>query len=63
MEILSEGLARSRTRARYSQDDVGAALGISRTMVSYWEAGRRSAQRPAAGRSGSALRLYSRRPA
>lgn len=42
MDNLLEGLARSRMRARYSQDDVGAALGISRTMVSYWEAGRRS---------------------
>ena len=35
-------LARVRERARYSQDDVGAALGVSRTMVSYWEAGTRS---------------------
>ncbi len=35
-------LARIRARAHYSQDDVGAALGVSRTMVSYWEAGSRS---------------------
>ena len=41
MDQLSEALAHARMRARYSQDDVGAALGISRTMVSYWEAGRR----------------------
>ena len=42
MHNLSAALARARERARYSQDDVGAALGISRTMVSYWEAGRRT---------------------
>lgn len=35
-------LASARARARYSQDDVGAALGISRAMVSYWESGTRA---------------------
>ncbi len=41
MTQLSGGLARARERARYSQDDVGAALGVSRAMLSYWEAGTR----------------------
>ena len=39
--MLHEVLTRSRRRARYSQDDVGAALGVSRAMVSYWETGTR----------------------
>lgn len=42
MSDLHPALARARKRARYSQDDVGAALGVSRAMVSYWEAGSRS---------------------
>ena len=42
MADLHEALRRSRARARYSQDDVGAALGVSRAMVSYWEAGSRA---------------------
>ena len=42
MTDLHEALRRSRARARYSQDDVGAALGVSRAMVSYWEAGSRA---------------------
>jgi len=41
MTELSPVFARARERARYSQDDVGAALGVSRAMVSYWEAGSR----------------------
>ncbi|WP_420621825.1 helix-turn-helix domain-containing protein [Candidatus Poriferisodalis sp.] len=41
MSSLHEVLTRSRRRARYSQDDVGAALGVSRAMVSYWETGTR----------------------
>ena len=41
MSLLHEVLTRSRRRARYSQDDVGAALGVSRAMVSYWESGTR----------------------
>jgi Zn-dependent peptidase ImmA (M78 family)/transcriptional regulator with XRE-family HTH domain len=41
MVELHEVLARARERARYSQEDVGAALGVSRAMVSYWEAGNR----------------------
>ena len=39
MSLFHEVLTRSRRRARYSQDDVGAALGVSRVMVSYWETG------------------------
>ncbi|WP_419914036.1 helix-turn-helix domain-containing protein [Candidatus Poriferisodalis sp.] len=42
MSQLGEALARARTSARYSQDDVGAALGINRAMVSYWESGTRT---------------------
>ena len=42
MSDLHLALARARDRARYSQDDVGAALGVSRAMVSYWEAGSRT---------------------
>ena len=42
MSQLGEALARARTSARYSQDDVGAALGINRAMVSYWESGART---------------------
>lgn len=48
-------LARARERARYSQDDVGAALGVSRAMVSYWEAGSRS---PNDRQLASLARLY-----
>lgn len=42
MSEIHEVLARARTQARYSQDDVGAALGVNRAMVSYWETGARS---------------------
>ena len=38
---LHEGLRRAREIAGYSQEDAGAALGVSRAMVSYWEAGAR----------------------
>lgn len=59
MTDLHEALRRSRARARYSQDDVGAALGVSRAMVSYWEAGSRAPN----DRQLSALaRLYSIAP-
>ena len=37
-------LSRARERTRFSQDDVGAALGVSRAMVSYWEAGSRTSE-------------------
>lgn len=42
MSELGDVLTSARARARYSQDDVGAALGISRAMVSYWESGTRA---------------------
>ncbi|MYJ14361.1 MAG: ImmA/IrrE family metallo-endopeptidase [Acidimicrobiia bacterium] len=60
MTDLHEALRRGRARARYSQDDVGAALGVSRAMVSYWEAGSRAPN----DRQLSALaRLYGITPA
>lgn len=41
MENLHTVLMRARERVGYSQEDIGAALGISRSMVSYWETGNR----------------------
>ena len=41
MGDLQAGLQKARERSGYSQDDAGAALGVSRAMVSYWEAGSR----------------------
>ena len=38
---LPAGLKRAREVAGYSQEDVGATLGVSRAMVSYWESGTR----------------------
>ncbi len=38
---LPTGLKRAREFAGYSQEDVGATLGVSRAMVSYWESGTR----------------------
>lgn len=55
MSEMHPPLARARERARYSQDDVGAALGVSRAMVSYWEAGSRS---PNDRQLASLARLY-----
>ena len=60
MGDLQAGLQRARERSGYSQDDVGAALGVSRAMVSYWEAGSRVPN----DRQRSALaRLYGVEPA
>ena len=60
MGDLQAGLQRARERASYSQDDVGAALGVSRAMVSYWEGGSRVPN----DRQRSALaRLYGVEPA
>lgn len=39
---LAGDLARARAASGLSQDDLAHALGISRAMVSYWEAGRRA---------------------
>jgi Zn-dependent peptidase ImmA (M78 family)/DNA-binding XRE family transcriptional regulator len=36
-----ERIASARERSGYSQDDVAAALGVSRVMVSYWETGKK----------------------
>ncbi len=41
MEELNIRLRQAREGVRFAQDDVGASLGISRAMVSYWESGRR----------------------
>ena len=38
---LPAGLRRAREVSGYSQEDVGATLGVSRAMVSYWESGTR----------------------
>lgn len=38
---LGETLARARASARFTQDEVGLALGVNRAMVSYWESGTR----------------------
>jgi len=40
--VSAERLAVARARSGYGQEDVGNALGVSRAMVSYWEAGRRT---------------------
>ena len=59
MSNLHEVLGQARERAGYSQDDVGAALGVSRVMISYWEVGSRSPN----DRQLSALaRLYGAQP-
>ena len=42
MPDLHTTLARARERAHYTQDDVAAALGVTRAMVSYWESGSRT---------------------
>ncbi|GIV01106.1 MAG: hypothetical protein KatS3mg014_2721 [Actinomycetota bacterium] len=38
--MLGEGLARARAAIGYSQEAVAGALGITRTLLSYWETGR-----------------------
>lgn len=39
---LAGQLVRARTASGLSQDDLANALGVTRTMISYWEAGKRS---------------------
>ena len=56
MGDLQAGLQRARERASYSQDDVGAALGVSRAMVSYWESGSRVPNGPPEECASPALR-------
>lgn len=41
MTNLPAALGRARERAHYSQEDAASALGVSRTMISYWETGER----------------------
>ena len=60
MDEFHRVLERARTRARYSQDDVGAALGVSRAMVSYWETGTRV---PNDRQRNALARLYGLEPA
>lgn len=39
---LAQQLVRARSEIRLDQDDVASALGVSRAMISYWEAGTRA---------------------
>ena len=39
--MLGSQLARARDTIGYSQEDVATALGVTRTMISYWESGKR----------------------
>ena len=41
MTTLHSALLRARENSRYTQQEVAAALGVSRAMISYWEAGTR----------------------
>lgn len=43
---MENSLARAREDAGYNQEDVAAALGVSRVMVSYWESGKRAPNDP-----------------
>jgi Zn-dependent peptidase ImmA (M78 family)/DNA-binding XRE family transcriptional regulator len=43
---MENSLARAREDAGYNQEDVAAALGVSRVMVSYWESGKRTPNDP-----------------
>jgi Zn-dependent peptidase ImmA (M78 family)/DNA-binding XRE family transcriptional regulator len=43
---MQPALARARDDAGYGQDDVAAALGVSRVMLSYWESGKRTPSDP-----------------
>lgn len=38
---LEDQLTRARQAIRYPQEDVANALGVTRTMISYWESGKR----------------------
>jgi Zn-dependent peptidase ImmA (M78 family)/transcriptional regulator with XRE-family HTH domain len=50
-------LARARELAGYTQDDIAAALGVARPMVSYWETGTR---KPSERQLSALTRLYGR---
>jgi len=43
---MDNPLARAREDAGYDQEDVAAALGVSRVMVSYWESAKRTPSDP-----------------
>ena len=58
--LLGETLARARASARFTQDEVGLALGVNRAMVSYWESGTRI---PNDRQIGALARLYGIEPA
>lgn len=51
----SEWLADARTNIGYSQEEVANALGVTRTMLSYWESG---ARRPNERQLAALARLY-----
>lgn len=40
--VIAENLARARSDSGLDQEDLASALGVSRAMVSYWEAGSRT---------------------
>jgi Zn-dependent peptidase ImmA (M78 family)/DNA-binding XRE family transcriptional regulator len=52
---LAEQLARAREAIGYPQEDVANALGVTRTMISYWESG---ARRPNERQLAALARLY-----
>lgn len=52
---VSKRLSEARDLARFSQEEVGDALGVSRAMVSYWESG---ARRPNDRQLVALARLY-----
>ena len=54
---LAEQLGRARELAGFIQDDVAAALGVSRVMISYWEGGQR---RPNQAQVAALAALYRR---
>lgn len=57
IDVKSDELSRARELAGFTQDDVAAALGVARPMISYWETGARQPN----GRQRLALeRLYGR---
>jgi Zn-dependent peptidase ImmA (M78 family)/DNA-binding XRE family transcriptional regulator len=54
---LAAQLGRARELAGFTQDDVAAALGVSRAMISYWEGGQR---RPSQTQVAALAALYRR---
>lgn len=56
---LGPQLERARRTSGFTQDDVAASLGVSRAMVSYWEAGTRT---PNEAQLAALASLYRRQP-